>query len=341
MLSRRTVLAGAAAVAALPALPSIAGAQPALASPSIPAIRERTESLLAALSPELTAGARFDLGGEAWRSWNYFGTNLVKPGARFEQMSPAGREAGTELLYAMLSPLGFEKVDRVRALQDVLRAMGIGAADRNSDRYSFAVFNEPSATRLWGLRFEGHHLTLSLTMRGDEVVSVTPSAFSCWPNDVTMGPHEGSTALLIEEGTARTLFADLPSALQSRARINDAPFRQIMAVAGRENIFAVREGIPAAEMTAGQQDLLWRIAEAYAAEHWPEPIASAQRARLREGDREAVHFAWAGDNIEDTPLYYRLHGDSFVMELATVDTAAQHLHTIYHDTERTLGLHLL
>jgi hypothetical protein len=29
------------------------------------------------------------------------------------------------------------------------------------------------------------------------------------------------------------------------------------------------------------------------------------------------------------------------MELATVDTAAQHLHTIYHDTERTLGLHVL
>jgi hypothetical protein len=339
MLSRRTVLAGAAAAAALPALPSIAVAQPAPLA--IPGIRERTQILLAALPPELAAAARFDLGGETWRSWNYFGTNLVKPGARFEQMGPAEREAGTDLLYAMLSPSGFEKVDRVRALQDVLRAMGIGAADRNSDRYSFAIFNEPSPTELWGLRFEGHHLTLSLTLRGDEILSVTPSAFSCWPNDVTMGPYEGSIALAVEEGMARTLFADLSSAIQANARINGTAFRQIMAIAGRENIFAVREGIPAADMTTAQQDLLWQIAEAYAAEHWPEPIASAQRARLREGDREAVHFAWAGDNIEDTPLYYRLHGDSFVMELATVDTAAQHLHTIYHDTERTLGLHVL
>jgi hypothetical protein len=156
-----------------------------------------------------------------------------------------------------------------------------------------------------------------------------------------MGPYEGSIALAVEEGAARALFADLPPAIQVHARINDIAYRQIMAVAGQESIFTVREGIPVADMTTAQQDLLWQIAEAYAADHWPEPIASAQRERLREGDRDAVHFAWAGANLEDTPLYYRLHGDAFVMELATVDTAAQHLHTIYHDTERTLGRHLL
>ena len=48
------------------------------------------------------------------------------------------------LLVAALSSAGFNKVERIRALQDVLAAMGIGASDRNSNRYSLAIFDEPS-----------------------------------------------------------------------------------------------------------------------------------------------------------------------------------------------------
>ena len=140
---------------------------------------------------------------------------------------------------------------------------------------------------------------------------------------------------------ARQLFADLSSANQGRARIRDNAITNITAVAGQENIFRTRAGIPAADMSPTQQDLLWRIVEIYAAVHWPEPVAAAQRARVREGDQAAVHFAWAGGNEEDTRLYYRLHGDTFIIELASVDPAAQHLHTIYHDTQRTLGRHVL
>src|SRR5215207_4202087 len=111
MLSRRTVLGGLGAAATLPALPCFAAAQAtASVAPIIPGIADRTNAFLAVLAPERAAAARFPLDSGAWRGWNYFGTNLVKPGIRFEQMEAVEQDAGTELLVAMLSPAGFERV---------------------------------------------------------------------------------------------------------------------------------------------------------------------------------------------------------------------------------------
>lgn len=339
MPSRRTVLAGMAAFATTPALSLLPGA-PARAAMS--GAVDRTNAFLAALAPEKAAKARFALGSTTWLNWNYFGGgDLTKPGVRFEEMDPAEQDAGTELLATVLSPAGFDKVERVRALQDVLAAMRSGPAGRNSNRYSLAVFDTPAADAVWGLRLEGHHLELTLTFRGDEAISLSPSSFSCNPNDVTTGRFAGTTAITVEEDLARALFADLSAERQAVARIGDRALRNIRAVAGQEDIDVARAGLPAADLSAGQTDLLWRLIDTYAAEHWPEAVAAEQRARVREGDQAAVHFAWAGGNADGTQLYYRIRGDTFVIELAAVDEKAQHLHTIYHDTERTLGRHVL
>jgi hypothetical protein len=58
---------------------------------------------------------------------------------------------------------------------------------------------------------------------------------------------------------------------------------------------------------------------------------------VRTGDREAVHFAWYGPNTAEKAFGYRVIGDSFVIEMASVDAEAQHLHTIYHDLSNVLG----
>ena len=61
------------------------------------------------------------------------------------------------------------------------------------------------------------------------------------------------------------------------------------------------------------------------------------RARVMSGDREAVHFAWYGPNTPEKAFGYRVIGDGFVIEMGSVDPAAQHLHTIYHDLASVLG----
>lgn len=337
-LTRRSVLAGAAAsVLIRPAF--AAPADPEATIAVVPEARTRVAAFLAALDEDLRAKAQFDLGSRTWRNWNYFGLNLIKPGVPLRDMTEPQQEAAYGLLGSVFSAHGLEKADRVMHLQDVLAARG--DPRRSSENFSFAVFGEPGADSPWAFRLEGHHLTATATFMGDALVAVTPSSFSCNPNAVETGERRGMVALTDEETLARTLFADLQGAPARHALISDRAYRNIRTAAGREDSLTTLEGVPAADLTAGQTDLLWALVETYAVDHLGYAIADNQRTRIRSGDRNAVHFAWAGPNRQGEPFYYRVSGPTFLIELGTVDRAAQHLHTIYHDLDRSLGRHVL
>jgi hypothetical protein len=222
-------------------------------------------------------------------------------------------------------------------LQDVLAASGNGTGQRSSERFSFAIFGAPAETGAWGLRLEGHHLTQSISVRDGEIVSVTPSSFSAIPNRITTGKYAGLITLKDEEALARQLLGDLPPRHQARARVSDNALRNILSYAGRERDNAQKVGLPAAELTTAQRDLLWRIVETYSADYLSPAIAATQKARVRSGDQQAAHFAWYGANTPEKAFGYRIIADGFVIEMGSVDSAAQHLHTVYHDLANVLG----
>jgi hypothetical protein len=154
-LSRRTLIASVLTAAALPRAMS---AQPASS------VVEGAQAFLGTLDPDRRERATFAFGDESWRGWNYFGAGgFIKPGLRLEEMDAAQREAAWGMLATILSPEGLAKAQRVMDLQDVL--MELGSTGRSSLRFSVAVFGEPSATGVFGLRLEGHHLSLSYTVR--------------------------------------------------------------------------------------------------------------------------------------------------------------------------------
>ena len=328
---RRVIVAGSALVAA--------SAVPALANGGLGSAADLlvvTRKFLDGLEPDKRKAASFIWDGSEWRSWNYFGVGgFIKPGLRLEQMNAAQKEAAWNLLATLFSPSGIEKTRNVMTLQDVLAASGNGAGQRSSQRFSFAVYGTPAETGAWGFRLEGHHLTQSIAVRDNRIVAVTPSSFSALPARITSGKHAGLMTLKDEEGLARRLAADL--AAKPRMRQSDAPLYNIMSYAGRERSNAQKVGIAAADMTAAQRDLLWQLVETYSVQHVVPALAAAQKDRVRAGDREAVHFAWYGPNTPEKAFGYRLVGDGFVIELGSVDAAAQHLHTIYHDLENVLG----
>jgi hypothetical protein len=119
--------------------------------------------------------------------------------------------------------------------------------------------------------------------------------------------------------------------------VSDTALSNILSYAGRERANGQAVGLPAAELTSGQRDLLWQVVETYAIAHVSPALAAAQRARVGSGDRDAVHFAWYGPNTPETAFGYRVVGPTFVIEMGSVDATAQHLHTIYHDLGNVLG----
>jgi hypothetical protein len=334
---RRVILAGATLVgaASLPHSPAVT-AEPGLAPAAD--LLECADRFLSGLAPDQRRAASFAWDGAEWRSWNYFGSSdFIKPGLRLEQMSAVQKEVAWNLLACVLSPAGLEKAKNVMLLQDVLAAQGNGAGLRSSERFSFAVFGTPAKTGSWGFRFEGHHLSLSLAVRNGRIIAVTPSSFSANPNRVGSGKHAGLITLKAEEALARRLYSDLAPRLQERARLSETALSNILSAAGRERANGQKVGLAAAALAPAQRDLLWQLVETYTMDHLPPALASAQRTRIMSGDREAVHFAWYGPNTAEKAFGYRVIGDGFVIELGSVDPAAQHLHTIYHDLTSVLG----
>jgi hypothetical protein len=336
--NRRLIVAGGAAMVGSAVLPPMAfGAAKAGLAPATE-LTARVRKFLGLLEVDKRKAVSFPWDGAEWRGWNYFGfPSAVKPGLRLEQMSAAQKEAAWNVLAAVWSPAGVAKAKNVMLLQDVLAEMGNGRGRRSSERFSLAVFGTPSETGAWGFRCEGHHLTQSVAVRDGQIVSVTPSSFSSNPNRVTAGRHAGLNTLKDEEALARRLIADLAPPLQKRARLSDSPLRNILSYAGSERANAKKVGVAAAQMSSAQRDLLWQLIEAYTVEHLPSALAGTQRARVRTGDREAVHFAWYGPNTPERAFGYRVIGDGFVVELGSVDPEAQHLHTIYNDLGNVLG----
>jgi hypothetical protein len=335
---RHVVLKGSALLGMAAATPG------AIAAPADPGLAPAadllaaTRKFMATLEPDKRKAASFAWNGAEWNGWNYFGAaGFIKPGLRLEQMSAAQKAAAWEVLATLFSQAGIEKTRNVMTLQDVLAASGNGAGQRSSERFSFAIFGTPAETGAWGFRLEGHHLTQSIAVRDGRIVAVTPSSFSALPSRVTSGPHAGLVTLRDEEALARRLLGDLSPRLQARSRVSDRALNNILSYAGRERANAQAVGLPAAELSSSQRDLLWQLVETYTVEYLSAPLAMAQKERVRVGDREAVHFAWYGANTPETAFGYRVIGGSFVIEMGSVDPIAQHLHTIYHDVANVLG----
>jgi Protein of unknown function (DUF3500) len=332
---RGVVLAGAALLGSAVLPRSVAAATGLAPAADLTAA---TRAFLAKLEPEQRKAALFAWDAPEWRRWSYFGADgFIKPGLRLEQMDAAQKAAAWDVLAAVLSPDGLTKAKNVMLLQDILAASGNGTGQRSSQRFSFSVFGTPAETGAWGFRLEGHHLHHSFAVRDGQIVSVTPASFSSLPNRVTSGAHAGLVTLKEEEVLARRLVGDLAPKRQEQARVSATPLGNILSYAGRERANAKKVGLAAADLTAAQRDILWQLVETYTVTHLPPPLAVAQRARVRAGDAEAVHFAWYGPNTPEKAFGYRVIADGFVVEMGSVDPEAQHLHTVYNDLANVLG----
>lgn len=338
-MNRRTLLATGAAATLLPAMPRAARAQST--GPGA-AMRERAVTLLNTLNADQRAAATFPFGSDTRIGWNFMLASRRAPGLALEQMTAPQKDAALDLLATGTSQTGLEKAMNIMLQQDILRdEWGKGSPDRNRERFSIMIFGTPSATDPWGWRWEGHHLSLSFTLEGDQVISTTPSAFSSEPNTVPSGPYEGLVVLKEEETLGRALFTDLSEANRLAAMVNLQSPGNILTTNGRERRYdGDTRGVRLADLTTSQRDMALRLIEVYAIDPLPGPLADAQRARLTGSDPMATRFIWAGADL-DGSIYYRLHGDALLIEFASLRNQPQHLHAVFHDIDRNFGRHTL
>ena len=252
--------------------------------------------------------------------WNF---GHQRDGIALNQMSEAQKEATLTLVAAGTSPEGFQKVLDIMYLQAML--------GNDPERFYLAVFGDPN-DRAWGWRFEGHHLSINMTI-ADGRVSITPLFLGAQPTTVARGERQGLQAMKYEEESARALMLSLGSvAIFSNRALGTH-------LTGRETQVRPLEsvGVVASSFNAEQYNNLETVLGEYLGV-MPAPVASEHRQRLVQASINTISFGWAGAQVPLQAHYYRMQNDSFLLEFDNSRNSATHIHSVWRDFEHDFGL---
>ena len=267
--------------------------------------------------------------------WNYVPRS--RPGLSLADLDGAQREALHRLLRTALSAAGHRKVLNIIELELVLRELELTGFFRDPEKYFVVFFGAPGEAT-WAWRFEGHHLSLSFTLRGD-ALATTPSFFGANPAEVRAGARKGLRALAAEEDEARKLLAMLDDGQRRIAVVDTRTYGEIVTRASPQVSPLEHRGLPAAAMAPPQRAQLRKLVEAYADSFEP-GIREARLARALEGFDE-MRFAWAGAAERGKPHYYRLQGPRVLIEYDASQEGGNHIHAVWRDFNGDFGRDLL
>ena len=336
-LGRRRLLHGAAAAGAAWALGVPALAQVADAARA--AMASAATAFLAALTADGRRRAVFAFDDKERLNWHYVPRS--RQGVAFRDMPPAARTAAHELMKAGLSGVGYAKAVNVVRLEGVLRELEtFGGLMRDPENYAVTVFGTPGADARWGWRLEGHHLSLNFTLVPGKPIAVTPAFLGANPAEVPKGPLKGLRALAREQDLGRALAQAMDESQRRRMLIGTESLGDIVWGPGRSESLATPAGVPAADLSATQRDLLAKLLEEYA-RNMRADVAEEELRRAREAGLERLHFAWAGPLEPGRAHYYRIHGPTLLIEFDNTQNGANHIHSVWHDPLRDFGADLL
>ncbi|HKT01625.1 MAG TPA: DUF3500 domain-containing protein, partial [Rugosimonospora sp.] len=175
---------------------------------------EAATRLLDLLDTGDRAAAQYGFADDKARRWIEYRPE-ARPGLCLAQVPVAARKAAHQLLATALSPHAYAQAMAVVGLEEVLDRAEGGRRGRHSGDYWISVFGDPAGER-WGWRFEGHHLSVSLTVDGAEVYP-SPLFLGANPATVRYAGHPVLRPLALEEEVARALLDALRPAQRERA----------------------------------------------------------------------------------------------------------------------------
>ena len=273
---------------------------------------------------------------------------LLLDGTRHGELPQEAASLAEALLAISLGPRGLERVGQIRrnelavARKDAARFVPGFVVRRMRDpgRYFVALFGAPSAHAPWGFRYEGHHLSLNLTLAPGGTPATTPLFLGAEPRVVPEGsPDAGARVLGAEEDAARALVAALPPELRARATLDWAEGREWMLGQVPRVSPGEAGGVARGEAPPEAQRHFDTLVELFCA-NFAAPLADARRAEIDAAGRDALRFLWAEAPEPPGAFYFRLAGPRTLIEVDN-STDGDHVHAVWHDTTGDFGDDLL
>jgi hypothetical protein len=292
-------------------------------------MRSAATALLRELDDSQRALAALPFGQDAARRWLEYRPE-PRPGACLATLRVPARKAAHKLLATGLSEHAYAQAMAIVALEEVLDRQEQGALNRHSGDYWVSIFGDPD-DETWSWRFEGHHLSVTMTLAGEEV-SPAPVFLGANPHSVSYAGRVVSRPLAPEEDMARVLLDAMGPAARADAVVaTEAPFDIRTSTKARAQQPIEPLGIASGRLDAGPRELLRELAGLYL-DRLPAGLANREAARTGE-----LHFAWEGPAGPGTRHYYRIQGDDLLIEYDNTSDDGNHSHTVLRRPRSDFG----
>jgi len=295
-------------------------------------MRRAATTLLKQLDDDQLALAHLPFSDDAARRWLEYRPE-PRPGACLATLTLGGRKAAHRLLATALSDRAFAQAMAIVALEEVLDRREKGALQRHIGDYWVAVFGDPAGDEPWSWRFEGHHVSVTMTMLG-AAVSPAPVFFGANPARVSYAGRTVSRPLAPEEDLGWALLDALGTRGRAVAIVADeAPADILTATRPRARPELSPLGVAAASLGPTPRALLAGLVALYLDRLVPE-LAGREADRIAGGE---LYFAWAGSASPGTPHYYRVQGDDLLIEYDNTQDHSNHAHTVLRRPRSDFG----
>ncbi len=302
------------------------------------AMARAAESFLNSLDAAQKAKLQFPFDSGERFNWHFIPRE--RKGLPLAEMTSTQREAAFALLKTGLSASGMTRVEAIRGLELVLRALE-NRNSRDPEQYFFTIFGTPGS-QSWAWRYEGHHVSQNWTVVTGKAVATSPAFFGSNPAVVMDGPQKGTRALPEEADLAWALLDGLEAPSRAKAVLSGAAPPDIITANSRKASVLDPVGVSAGEMTAREQGLLMRLIQTHASSQHT-ALADARLAAIKSAGFDKVRFAWIGatTNAPGVAHYYRIQGPTFLIEYDNTQNNANHQHIVWRDFNGDFGADVL
>jgi hypothetical protein len=327
-------------------------------SQSIALLKKTAVSLFSTLEEAERSQARIGLEDSARTAWTNLPLGLApRVGLRYGDLSEESKIAFHKVLSAVFSSQGYLKTFAIMQVDDILHELfeiqfQQGKVNERSmefirklnwdyGNYYLAIAGNPESDDTWGLKFEGHHISINLTVAGDES-TMTPLFFGSDPAVVEATQYAGLRPLSKEEDYGFWLINALDEGQKAKATLEGKVPGDIITSPDRPQWLEEYKGIKGSELTDGQQKILHYLIEEYIG-NLERDKAEVYLAKLHARGMGEVYFAWIGSYEPMKAHYYVVHSPDFLIEYDNIGFLdnANHIHTILRENGNDFGEDIL
>ncbi len=301
----------------------------------------KAAEVVALLTKEQLKEATYKYDSEEKAQWRYFPSSKLPTifpnhkGLQISKLAVSQQEKVMELVKTAMSEQGYETVKIVRT-QDSDPAIKRKPQERaffkyGKENYFISFFGLPT-DRKWMMRFEGHHVSLNVSVEDGKVVSAAPFFLGINPADYvyegrTIETHDNivasvkelnSTLTDLQIATAESSLKELPKDLIYTPALVKGTIR----LPKREELPL---GLSYKQMSVGQQKAIMNIVANFTS-NLNETNKAVILEKINQYGLENLEYIFKGQLDLDGFYYFRIQGPSFVLEFETVDGSAKHYH---------------